>query len=225
MRRSLNQAAASARKGSQVKPNRYCSLIAVLAVGATALLGSSSALASDTALCEELSPTLECPAESLTAKFHLVATNTEVLLPVGTSSMTLTCAEALIEGTLLALGSPQVGHLTDFTFAGCETKDGQECAFSVVLLGQVLLLETEPDVASMQFHNTSLRYECGVYIDCVYGVLPTSQVSSASLPTHAGLVDTKVTLAQDIDHSGLFCPNTVVWKALYEFLEDVYVRS
>jgi hypothetical protein len=201
-------------------------LAAISAVVATALMGASSAMATfDTALCKEASANLACPAGQLTTEFHLAAKNTKVL----TSVANFICAETLLKGTVLGLAKapePQVGHLTEFTFKECKTESGTTCNFHSVLLGLILILKTGQDVAKVEFDNTSLEYECGIYIDCAYGGEPILQALSASLPTHAGLLHANgVVLGEDPAHSDGICPSVAKWDALYEFLEDVYIRS
>ena len=197
-------------------------LAAISAMAATALIGVSSAAAS-TALCKESAN--PCPPGQLVTEYHLLAENVTIL----TSTVNFSCAETLLKGTLLGLGSPQVGHITAFTFTECKTELGTPCSVSAVLLGLMNFSQTGKNKGEVSFEKTSLEYECGSYINCAYGGLPELTILSvlgASLPTHAGLVQANgVKLAEDLNHSHGICPKVAKWDALYEFSEDTYVME
>jgi hypothetical protein len=197
-------------------------ILTVAAVAAMALVGASSAAATQsTALCNvNESP---CAAANGTTSVHLIATNPLL----HTSSIDLKCESSLLKASILALGNPQVLHLEELTWIGCKSHGGTSCNVSTVLKGLINILKLSSTDAHWKFigGNTVWLVECGAFIHCSYGGEPTYLLLSAELPTHTGTLHANTTVTASNDHDSFFCPSTSTWLALYESLSDVWISS
>jgi hypothetical protein len=190
-----------------------------------AFIGVSSASATfDTAVCNENSVPLACPAEQLTGEIHAVAVNTLW----HSSIIDMLCNSSLLKATVLGLGAApnlQTAHVTSLTWSGCHRHSGAACTFQTVLSGLLLLLKTKANSATAQFHLTALRIQCGALIDCTYEGLPTLEALSATA-TDKGIIHANTTVEKSAkNHPKSFCPNTSTWLALYESLSNIWIRS
>jgi hypothetical protein len=88
------------------------------------------------------------------------------------------------------------------------------------------VLKTAPNLATATSKGTAVRVQCGALIDCTYEGAPTLHGLGADLPTHPGILHANTSVEKSTQsHPKAFCPSTSTWLALYETLEDVYVKS
>jgi hypothetical protein len=195
-------------------------LFAVAASVAVALIIAPAAMAGSTSLCRTNEE--PCAAMKQYAAIHLIATNPVIETSFG---FNVTCTSSLLSASLLALGSPQVGHISEMKWTGCvDSAEGGECEVITTEVGLIEFLKTAANLATAKFKKTNILVQCElVPIHCIYGGEPVLHGLSAELPAHAGLISAAgLTLAKV---GGFFCPVTTKYNAKYEYLEDVYIST
>jgi hypothetical protein len=206
-------------------------LTAIAAVVAMAFVGASSALANgETVLCKEnVTP---CPAgKKVENEIIKALAEDSVMHPLllNTSSVDVLCLVSHIQGKVLVLANPQVAHLEALEWLNCST-DGSaahtNCTVTTITLGLLLLLRTGANVGTLESHGTEVLVEC-VGLHCVYGGLPSLPATGGT--TLAGGTKGKVEANNVVltKISGLFCPTTSEWRALYFITspEHTYISS
>jgi len=190
-----------------------------------ALIGAASATAGNTAMCSTNNGgELTCPAEKQVTSFHAVALNSSFLSTVGT----VTCKEALAEGSILGLAAPQISHLTKFNWTGCTGPGGILCTVTTTKLGLILFLKTAANLGTVVYDNLVFRIVCAPLIDCEYTPVGATHLLGSTLPllggeSNGGFGGTKVTLAD----AGLMdapCPEAS-WHFFYESLTPLWVKT
>jgi hypothetical protein len=175
-----------------------------------------------TGLCNEGSIELSCPISKLTQTVHGTAT-----APLLHSTFAdVKCSSSLVKATVLGLGAapnPQVAHLEELWWTGCETHSGTKCdvvTFLVGLFNISKLSATDAHVKSKG--GTEVLVQCGALIDCVYAGEPTllAEGSPADLKVS---VTVKPSTAHTEEANCPLTPATFV--ALYTSLSNVYIRS
>jgi hypothetical protein len=212
-------------KGNRVRLIKTSGLVVIVVLAAMAFMGVSSASATNsTAICNENSAPLACPAGKLTTEIHAVALNKLI----HTSVIDILCKLSLIKGTILDLGTapnPQIGHITELTHHECHRHSGAACTVIAPLLGLLLILKTAANLATVQSHLTALRIQCGALLDCTYEGLPTLDALSATA-TDKGIIHANTVIEKSTkNHPKSFCPNTSTLLALYESLSNIWIRS
>jgi hypothetical protein len=200
-------------------------LITITLVTMMGFVGSPSAAAKETtALCKSNEGgALTCKEGNLVTEIHAVAKN-----PLLHSSIVdVLCNESLAKAEVSEPAKTQLVHLKELTWTGCHRHSGAACTVETKLLGLLEVLKTASNKATVTSKGTAVKVICGALTNCVFEGQPTLEGLGADLPTHAGIVhaNTSVTKSTDPDHVSSICPNTSTWLALYEALEDVYVKS
>ena len=190
-------------------------LAAITAVAAMAFVGASSAMAGNTALCE--TNTEPCTSAATTA--HFVDKGGFLL----SSVVNVTCLEALLSASVLALGAPQVAHVTELTYSHCLTGTGGNCTVKAESLGLLSGLRTAADTGTLTDVGTTVRVTCGVLINCVYGGNElVGHGLSAGLSTENGNVSYSKAEVQRV--SG-FCPEKGFLDANFISLTPLWIKS
>jgi hypothetical protein len=205
----------------------------ITALTAMALIGASSASAGgpskwSSLFCNSVPQTSTLLCDVPTTEIHAVASN-----PLLHSSVVdVKCSSSLIKADALGLGTapePQLINLEELTWTGCETHTGSKCTVETVLLGEFTFLKLSlSDGHVTSTGGTVVKIVCGAFIECAYGGTPTVLELGASLsgtPSHAGLLHVNAVVENNVDHTGVFCPNEATWLALYEALKDIYNGS
>jgi hypothetical protein len=200
-------------------------LAAVAAITATALVGASSAFATQsTALCNEASATLACPAGKLTTAIHAEATNQLW----HSSIVNFLCDSSLLKASILGLGTAptaQVVHLEELTWAGCHTHGGNSCSVKTLLKGLFTILKLSTKDAHVTYDGgTVVQLQCGAFINCSYGgkqvLLAEDSTGSAG-----AVLKANTTVTADTIHPHGLCPSTLTRLAMYVSLTPIYIRS
>ena len=195
-------------------------LAALAAVVTMALVGTTSASATSTVLCEVLEG-LKCPAgkQIELEKIHLAnsALPGGPGTPEGTptllnSTANVLCLTVLVEAETLDLGAPQLIHATSQKFENCGTNSTHSnCEVKTEELPLFHLLKIGEDEGSVLGLNGKVRVKCTIFgfikINCVYelnGLLFTAKGPQASKTTY-GDVDAKETPAELVEGGGA-CP-------------------
>jgi hypothetical protein len=210
----------------QVKLIRTFGLTAIAAVAAMALVGVSSASATSTALCSEASSTAACPSGKLISSVHFVAKNPELL----TSLLNVTCAEALLAGTVegTLLGAPLGITVTELKYTTCKT-GSTSCEVKATHLGLLDLLKTAVDLGTLTdlavggFH-TSVSVVCGKLINCEYEGANLSGHALSATGTNKGLVVYTKSVVTKVA-GGFLCPTTSELDATFESLTNAWIRE
>ena len=187
-------------------------LACIAAIASMALLGTSTASAESTALCNvNKAP---CPEESQTTKVHFVADD----ILIHTSAMDYEC-DALLTATVLKLGSPQTLDATSLQYTSCN----QGCTRTVKALGTFSVLRTETDTATVEGNGFEVLVQCGVLINCTYAFKElTGTLTGASLTGNGHITYEEAGLFKV---GGFACPAVANLNALFEALSSVYVTS
>ncbi|HXR30852.1 MAG TPA: hypothetical protein VN752_06895 [Solirubrobacterales bacterium] len=190
-----------------------------LAAIAIALTAASSATAGTTALCEKFENPCEA-ASVYVGHIAAVAEDPRFL----TSEVDITCKKSQLLGFNLGLGNPLTIHLQLLTFTeDCLTENEDPCVVQSNEIGLPLLLRTEANKGTLQFHDTLILVSCpGAFIHCVYGGLPVlDALGSPNGETLATFHANEVPL----EGQG-FCPEETKFDALYKLaLPDPIVIS
>ncbi len=204
----------------EVRPMKTFGLAMVIAMAAMPFAGASEALAEHTALCSsEEEGKLTCAAGNRIAGFHAVALDPEFLTTIGT----VLCTSSLMQATVLGLGSPQIGHLSELTWAGCLLKEKLACTVTSVLLGELLILKTHPNLGELEYHGTEFRINCGAFFNCIYGRLFTQHIEGDQPPPGGGTgISANELKLESVEELG--CPE-VAWDTSYQFLTPTYIKS
>ena len=200
---------------------KTCGAAMVLAAIAIVLTAAPSASAGTTALCEKLENPCEA-ASVYVGHIAAVAENPRFL----TSTVDITCKKSQLLGFNLGLGNPLTIHLELVTFTeDCLTNEGDPCVVQTNQLGLPLLLRTEANIGTLQFHDTAVLVSCpAAFIHCVYGGLPIFDfLGSPNGETLATIHANEVLLEHG---ESLFCPEETKFDALYKVvLPDPIVVS
>jgi hypothetical protein len=200
-------------------------LTAGCAIAAMAFIGSSSAMAGNTALCKSNEEgALTCAEANQLKKIHAVATNAVILSAGGN----VVCKSSLLEVTLLGLGAPQTSHVNSLTWTECIYKEIVKCTVTTIALGTLLFLKTAANLGVSQFHNMKLLIECGIFspfVDCIYEGLPAFHLLGAESfgdgSSNGRITGKETALTTPLDA----CPGEIVLDLFWEALEPVYVKS
>lgn len=210
-------------------------LAVAASVVAMAFMGASSASAAfSTQLCNnDLSPELNVCTDPTTS-IHAVAQN-----PLLLGTFTFHCQLSLASATVLALGNPQIAHLTTVTFGKHDGANSclrltlfggvEHCTVKAELLGLALILKTKANHASVQFHDTAVSVVCpsGI-VNCTFGGLPTLLGEGAVLGSHNGKLVANALALERVEnkvHPEGFCPAEAFWDATYVSLLPIFIKS
>jgi hypothetical protein len=186
--------------------------LAISVVGlAMALLGSSTAMAESTALCEAD----ESPCNSPVSHVHYVASNLEVL----TSAMDYKC-DALLLASVGKLGAPQVLE-GNFTYTNCNNS----CTRTEEN-GPAVLTFLRTGTESAEATGESLVHvECGFTINCRYTL--EGLVGNVKGPLISSENNGEITFEkQELTHeSGTLCPTVGYLDAKFVPLSPIYISS
>jgi hypothetical protein len=188
-------------------------LVGLLTALATALIGTSSAMAESTVLCKvDKSP---CPEASWVKSVHFVAKSV-VFEP---EEYNYKC-EALLTAEALGLGSPEVLDVTSLQYVNCN----QGCTRTAIKLGTLKVLRTGSELASVTGEGGEILVKCSNGIHCVFDLGGTAGTLSGPLLTGG---TAHLTYSKALLHkiAGFFCPSEVTLTALFEALEAFYISS
>jgi hypothetical protein len=204
-------------------------LAAIAAVAAMAFIGASSASANGpTALCKVA--TEPCPAGSLIANVHLINTAGTVGILLGNGpELTILCLTILGQGTVGALGNPQIITTTALTFTNCGTNAAHNnCTITTTELPQLNLLRTGAGVGTVTSVNGLTRVKCTIIfeIDCTYtGAGLKFGVKSSGGTNGKGMLNAEGTPLENTAGSFL-CPETSeITTGLLEPLENTFIST
>lgn len=196
-----------------MKAAKALGLTTTLALLALTLIGTSTAMAESTALCENTS--LPC-SKVFTGTIQAKAKNPELL----TSIANVSCETSSFGGQALGLANPLVGHLTSFNFSGnCKTGAGTSCTVTSNALGLFLLLKTAPNQGAISFHELSFTVQCGFFINCVFSLPLTTELTmlgGSFISEGFGFVAVIHASKETLTNGGGFCPETAQWDGKYE---------
>jgi hypothetical protein len=200
----------------------------ILAVAAMAVIGVSSAMATNTVLCEE--NVLVCPAGKKLEHVHIegLALNPELSGKFFGITGTIKCEHSVFLGKALLLAAPLVVHIELIDFTGnCHILGpfiNEPCAeFKSEALGLLDVLKTAPNLGQATSLGTTIKMHCGGLINCVLGgepafhalgsegALSSSSLGSLTSPTGGAVVS---------NISGSVCPEggSSRWTAKYSIL-------
>jgi len=193
-------------------------LCVITAVAAMALVGTTSAMAESTALCEEDTAELGCEEALQASHVHFNTPSGEPAHVLSTT-VNIVC-DTLYLGDTLELGSPLVIH-GNFTYSNCK-REGTATSCSAKELSSDSLLEllktgTELGTVSTEFE---VLFECPLIFHCVFN--GTGQKWTAVGPLHEEPGESKTTLNKV---RGLLCPKTAVLDIWLEPLTALYIRN
>lgn len=192
---------------------KLAGIAAVVTTTAVALVGVSSAIAGNTALCEQHEE--PCAAANIyQGHFQAVAANPKFL----TNVADISCEKSRILGFALGLANPHQTHLEALIFTGdCLTAMGNPCVIESTELGLLLLLRTALNLASLTADNTRVLISCpGAAIHCVYN-LPAMHVLGS--PNANSLAEIHAVEAPMENGEGMFCPGENSFDALYKITQ------
>jgi hypothetical protein len=193
-------------------------LAAFAAVAAMALIGATSAMATNTVLCEEDSAGATCPAGQTPAHVHF-STLTGVKAELLSSIVNVKC-EVLYLGLTLGLGAPLIIH-GNFTYSGCETESGGACTAKELSTSALIeVLKTGSETGSVT-GNGEVLVECGALIHCVYNGVGLEGSAQGALG-NGHVTITKKTVNKV---SGFLCPKTATLDILTGSLVPLYIRE
>jgi len=191
-------------------------LAALIAVVALALLGATTASATNTQLCTAHTG-LGCL--SSTNAVHLVL-DTGTVGKLLSSLITVLCLGVLVEASALALGSPQAAHTTALSYTGCGTGSAHNnCTVTVEELPLSNLLKTGLDEGVLEVTNGKALLICAnLGIKCVYDLAGTELAAGGG---HLSAEETET-----VELGGkFFCPDEGFLDGLLEALSPTYVAG
>jgi hypothetical protein len=195
-------------------------LAAFAAVAAMALVGATSAMATNTILCEEDSAGSGCPPTALPEATHVhYTTLTGAKAELLSSIVNVKCA-VLYLGNSLGLAAPLVIH-GNFTYSSCETEIGSACTATELSSSALInVLKTGAETGTVTGKGEVL-VECGILIHCVYDGTGLAGAAQGSLG-NGHVTITKQTLNKV---SGFLCPKTATLDILTGSLTSLYIRE
>jgi hypothetical protein len=198
---------------------RYIKVFCLAVVVVAALTTAPTAMATgSTSLCRGNEE--PCPAMKQYAAIHAIALNPVIK----TSVNEITCEKSLLSATLLALGTPQIGHIQELTWTNCEEGEEEPCEVISLAVGLIDFLKIAAALATARLLNTQYLIECEeTPFDCIYGGEPVFHALGAALPGHAGLISANELTMPKV--GGFLCPVNNKYTANYEFLEDVFIST
>jgi hypothetical protein len=217
-------------------------LAALAAVVTMALVGTTSASATSTVLCEVLEG-LECPAgkEIELEKIHLANSTLPggPGTPEGTptllnSTADVLCLTVLVEAEALDLGESQVIHALKQEFSGCGTNSAHtNCTVATEELPLFHLLKIGEDEGSVLGLNGKVRVKCTIFgflkINCVFlleNLLFTGKGPKASKTTYGDVDAKEIPKEPPIkSEGGGLCPETSSLDGLLLPLSPEYITG
>jgi hypothetical protein len=178
-------------------------LAVLAALMAMALVGTSSAMAEQTALCKE--DKVLCPVASEVTTVHEVSVGKGKLL---SSIATIEC-EVLFSGEVTSAGAPLKisGHFT-YPPTGCETTSGTACEVKETSTSATIeVLKTAHELAEVK-GTAEVNAHCGGLINCTYngeGLLGHNLGPLLSSSENGNVNISEQTTNKT---GGLFCPKT-----------------
>lgn len=195
-----------------MKPVKMLGLAVVVALAATALIGTSSASAS-TALCKvDENP---CAKANQVTEVHFVAK--PVL--IHTSVMDYEC-DALLSATVGELAESQTLTAQSLTYTSCN----QGCTRTVKKLGKLTLERTGTETAKLTGSGFEIYVQCSGKIDCTYAFNGLNGTALGALLTgdNGHLRFEEATLEKI---GGLLCPTVATLSGLFVASQTFYVES
>jgi hypothetical protein len=200
-------------------------LAVVAAIAAMAFVGASSAMAENTAICDEdpAGGALACPSGHLVQHVHYVASGAKLL-----NALHEVVCDALFLGDVLSpfLGAPL--HIEgNFTYSNCSTGCEAKQVSSTILIE---VLKTAPELANVTGKGEVLVNCVSIIgktlIHCIYnGKNLTGHALGGLTTTAAEKGHVTFTNAVVEKVSGILCPNTAELDALFESLNKEYLKS
>ena len=211
---------------------RMLGFAAATALLVTAMVGTTSAMAENTALCKEDSQNNLCPEAQRATHVHFETQKLEngQLVPAKAKFLN---SILLVECTILYLGDVQnAGYLGspltingEFTFSRC---NGACTVYETEGSGGILKVLKEGGIGSELGKVTgevTFGIKCGVTLECEYDFENlVGHFLGTLTPTHNG----HITYSDATLHKtgfGVFCPKTTKLDALLLSLEALYIRS
>lgn len=196
-----------------MKLTKIIGLSLIAAIASMALIGASSAMAENTALCKaDQEP---CSAGNLTTEVHYVAEK----IVIHTSLMDYEC-DALLSATVLKLGAPQVLDATSLVYTSCN----QGCTRTVKALGTFSILRTKAESGTISGNGAEIWVKCKSLIDCTYSFNELTGTVSGPLLTgdngHLTFVEAGL-----LKLGGFLCPTEARLNALFIPLQAAYLKS
>lgn len=211
-----------------MKPLR--SLIFAGFLGLLALMITTSSAAGATALCADVSNPCENPITSL----HVILTAGTVGVLHGLSPLVnVLCLNALADGEVLGLGTPQEVHLSALNFTNCGTNATHSNCEIISLELRILvdILSAGGGIGSATGLNGETLVNCSIpligKIDCVYegqAQLGYSVKSAGGTDGH-GMLNAENTPLLKSTGSGFCSAESTITSGLLEPLTDTYISS
>lgn len=198
-------------------------LAAIIACASTALLGVSSASATNnTQLCKVHTATT-CPAGSATTAVHIVNKPGTVGFLLS-DLVDVLCLNVLGQGTPLALGKPQQIHSTVLSFTQCGSNASHNnCTVTTETQPLFELLNIGLDVGILTATSGVTRVQCTVFgfikIDCKYAAAGLEFEVEGGNPGEFSAEETPVSF---IAGSAL-CPEESTLDGELQSLEEVHI--
>jgi len=185
---------------------------AIIAMAAMAIAGTSTAMASNTALCTHHEE--PCAAGRIyEGHFEALAENLTFL----TNAINVVCKKGRILGFALGLASPQVTHLEALAYTECLAQGAVACTVESTEIGLLLILRTALNLGSAKMDNTRVSVSCpGVPIECEYEM---SMVMHASGSPSANALAEITAAGLPLEGVGMFCPAGPSFDAEYKVVE------
>src|SRR5882672_436154 len=195
----------------------------VVCLGAMALVGTSSASATNTALCtvhEE-----PCAAANMVTTLHVVAKDPKLLFKFMGAATVVLCEKSLLTAKVGALGAPQVAATGEIKWENCET-GGLSCKVTTNQTGTFDILKTALNLGQMKSLGNEVNVNCvEAGITCTFGGEPVFNVEGAGHTAGAGHGMFTANGSTMQRTAGPFCEATAALDALYEPSVDFFVVS
>jgi hypothetical protein len=205
------------QKGITVKAVKAFGFIVPLAIIAMALLGPSTAMGENTALCKvDEDP---CPPSSQISHVHY-AGEVEVL----TSVMDYNC-DALFLGDVSELGAPQEVE-GNFTYTNCTANKSANCTRTEENGPAVLTFLKEGHESAKGTGKSLVHVVCSGFIDCSYTL--EGIVGVVRGPLLASENNGEITFAEQTmqkEPGGFLCPKTAKLDGVFVPLSATYISS
>jgi hypothetical protein len=214
-----NQSRRKPRRENQVRLIKMFGLAALTAIAAMAFVGATSAMAESTQLCSVDTLGAACPAGSAVTSIHATAEANEAKkIPAPellTSISNVKCEKILETATALALGAPQIFHVTLLDYINCT------CTVTPETLGLIEVLKEGNELATVKGVGFVIKVECSGFT-CWYGSA-TGHGLGPLVTGDNGHVTFTEAVANKV--KGLFCPSESKLDALFINSTPVYIAS
>jgi hypothetical protein len=198
---------------------------------AMALLGASTAMAENTALCKEDALSTACPIAKQISHIHeesLSGAKATLLSSAGNVECNALFLGDVLKtgedaGVSLYLGAPIVIH-GHFTYGECK-RGSENCTVTEVSTDSLLSVLKEGHETAKVTGNGEVNVHCGFFINCTYdGENLIGTAKGALLSTH---LNGEVSVLKQTTHhtAGSFCPATGELDIVTTPLEHVYISS